>query len=163
MSSAPKAFLLHGFLGSGKTTLAKRLEQQQGAVRFTHDEWMSRLYGEDPPAALFDDYASRISAVMETMWTRCLDLGTPVILDFGFWSRAERLRVRSLILEHGGDPVLYSLTCPEHLAWQRIEQRNARLAGSLYITPTTFGLLKTRFEPLGPDEMHIRINSCEPD
>ena len=84
MSSAAKAFLLHGFLGSGKTTLAKRLEQQRGAVRFTHDEWMSRLYGQNPPAADFADHARRIHGVMEVMWTRCLAIGTSVILDFGF-------------------------------------------------------------------------------
>jgi hypothetical protein len=34
------AHLLNGYLGVGKTTLARRLEHELPAVRFTHDEWM---------------------------------------------------------------------------------------------------------------------------
>lgn len=43
MKQRPKAFLIHGFLGAGKTTFAKRLEEEEKALRFTHDEWMSQL------------------------------------------------------------------------------------------------------------------------
>jgi predicted kinase len=39
------AFLIHGYLGAGKATLARRLEVEQAAIRFTHDEWMRSLYG----------------------------------------------------------------------------------------------------------------------
>lgn len=159
MTTKPIAFLLHGFLGSGKTTLAKQLEHEHSALRFTHDEWMSRLYGNDPPEADFSEYARGVFSVMETMWRRCLDLKTNVILDFGFWSRAERDRVRSLVGAHGGVPTLYSLSCPDDLAWARIEQRNAHLAGNLYIAPNTFHLLKSRFEVLEPDEERIEVRT----
>jgi predicted kinase len=39
----PTAHLIHGFLGVGKTTLARQLEQKIPAIRFSHDEWMTRL------------------------------------------------------------------------------------------------------------------------
>lgn len=150
--SKPKVYMLHGFLGVGKTTLAKILEREQNAIRFTHDEWMSRLYGEDPPTADFQEYAARIFAVMEGVWTRCLELGTSVVLDFGFWSRSEREHVRQLASRHVAESVLYRLTCREDVAWKRIERRNRGLAGSLYISPSTYQSLKARFEPLEPDE-----------
>jgi predicted kinase len=158
MFAKPKAFLLHGFLGVGKTTFAKRLEREERAVRFTHDEWMSRLYGSDPPAADFQDLAGRVSMTMEGVWGRCLELGTSVVLDFGFWSRAERAHVRSLVWEHGGEAVLYRLSCPPDVAMTRIEMRNG-LPGNLYITPATYRALKTRFEPLGVDEAFIDIGA----
>jgi AAA domain len=41
------AHRIHGFLGVGKTTLARQLEQRIPAIRFSHDEWMARLYGFD--------------------------------------------------------------------------------------------------------------------
>ena len=51
---------LHGFIGSGKTTLARRLETQLGALRFTPDEWMTTLYGADPPADEYPDLLDRV-------------------------------------------------------------------------------------------------------
>ena len=47
--------LIHGFVGAGKTTFAKKLEHFLPAVRFTHDEWMSKLYGENPPLEHFNE------------------------------------------------------------------------------------------------------------
>src|ERR1700712_1315543 len=124
MLVTPKAYLIHGFLGVGKTTLARKLEQEQNAIRFTHDEWMSRLYGKDPPAPHFQEYADRVFSVMEEVWTRCLELGSSIVLDFGFWSRAERTHVHALVSKHGAESVLYRLTCPDAVARERIEQRN---------------------------------------
>ncbi|WP_420607908.1 AAA family ATPase [Novosphingopyxis sp.] len=158
MLPAPKAYMIHGFLGVGKTTFAKRLEKEQAAVRFTHDEWMVRFYGNDPPAEHFQEYARRVFETMEEVWTRCLDLGINVILDFGFWSQAEREYVQSLISRHGGKAVLYRLDCPEDVTWNWIEQRNKQ-AGSLYIAPATYRMLRARFEPLRRDEACIDVGT----
>ena len=153
----PIAHLIHGYLGAGKTTFAQHLEGQTSAVRFTHDEWMSRLYGDDPPAARFAEYARRVSALMETVWTRCLVVGADVILDYGFWSRVERDRVRSVIAGLGAEHRLYRLACSDDMAWRRIAARNAARGPGLYIAPNTFHVLKARFEPLSVDEDRIEI------
>ena len=58
------AHLIFGRLGVGKTTLAKRLEDEHDAVRFSHDAWMARLIGEDSDAALFADRHARVAALM---------------------------------------------------------------------------------------------------
>ena len=154
---APLAFLLHGYLGVGKTTLARRLEAEHAAIRFTHDEWMRALYGSDPPEALFGEYARRVSGVIEAAWTRCLELRLNVVLDFGFWSRSERDRTRALIAQLGGECRLYRVTCPDEIARQRIGGRNEDLGASLFIAPATYDALKARFEPLGPDERAIEM------
>ncbi|WP_370677771.1 AAA family ATPase [Pleomorphomonas sp. PLEO] len=138
MTAKPKAFLLHGFMGTGKTTLAKKLESEHDAVRFTHDEWMNELFGDDPPEELFQEYARRISTVMQKTWTRCLDLGVNVVLDFGLWSRAERDSIRALVARHGGEPMLCHLNCTDDVAWQRIDERNRALGRSLFIAQTPF-------------------------
>ena len=154
---APLAFLLHGYLGVGKTTLARRLEAEHAAIRFTHDEWMRALYGNDPPDAFFAEYAARVSGLIEVNWTRCLELGLNVVLDSGFWSRSERDRTRALIAKLGGECRLYRLACRDEIARQRIEARNEDLGASLFIAPATYDALKARFEPLGPDERSIDI------
>ena len=151
------AHLVHGFLGVGKTTFARRLERERSAVRFTHDEWMARLYGVDSPADLFADRAARVSALREALWTRCLALGVDVVLDDGFWSRAERDRLRRLVPELGGEVCLYRLCCPEHVARARIARRNLDLDGGLHISPATYDTLRARFEALGEDEPRIEV------
>ena len=151
----PTAHLVFGFLGSGKTTLAKRLELRHGAVRFTPDEWMARLFGEDPPTDTFHDRAASILDIMQPIWVRCLSLGLDVVLDYGFWSRAERDRVRAAVETIGATPVLWAVSCSDDEARKRIALRNEAAHRSLHIASATFDLLKARVEPLDMDEPHL--------
>ncbi len=151
------AYLIHGFLGVGKTTLARRLEQMLPAIRFSHDEWMTRLYGEDPPVEQFPDFYRRVSEQLEEVWPRCLELGVDVVLDFGCWTRWERDALRAKIAAVGAEARLYRVTCSEEELWRRIEKRNTDLQGSLYIARSTFEILNHSFEPLGSDEERIEI------
>jgi predicted kinase len=151
----PTAHLVFGFLGSGKTTLAKRLELEHNAVRFTPDEWMARLFGEDPPADTFQNRAAVILDLIQPIWVRCLSLGLDVVLDYGFWSRAERDRARSSVESIGATHVLWAVSCSDDDARKRIALRNEATHRSLYIAPPTYDLLKTRVEPLDVDELHI--------
>ena len=41
----------------------------------------------------------------------------------------------------------------------RCRLRSANLQGSLYIADNTFDVLKSRFEPLEPDEPHVVIDT----
>jgi adenylylsulfate kinase-like enzyme len=83
--------LLCGLPGSGKTTLAKRLEHEIPAVRLCPDEWMADL-GID----LFDE---RTRDRLETrFWDHArelLRLGQTVILEFGFWPALSAMRSAS--------------------------------------------------------------------
>jgi len=148
----PTAHLIHGFLGAGKTTLARHLEQSLPAIRFTHDEWMVRLYGADPPAELFPEYFRRVSDQISSVWPRCLELGLDVVLDLNFWTRQQRDEVRARAAELGATSRLYRLACPDDVAWRRIEERNANLEGSLHLSRATFEALRFRFEPLDANE-----------
>ncbi|HZC15226.1 MAG TPA: ATP-binding protein, partial [Caulobacteraceae bacterium] len=111
------AHLIHGYLGAGKTSFAKRLERDLPSVRFSHDEWMARLFGEDSAAELFQERRERVWDLIATQWARCLELGLDVVLDLGFWARAERDAVRTQVAALGADCRLYELTCPESEAW----------------------------------------------
>jgi predicted kinase len=157
MRFMPAAHLIYGYLGAGKTTFAGQLERNIPAIRFSHDEWMVRLYGDDPPIEQFAIFYWRIHEQVEEIWLRCLELGLDVVLDFGFWTRQERDETRAKIIALGAEARLYRLTCPEDEAWRRIEKRNANLQGSLLIVRNTFEMFKERFEPLDPDETRIEI------
>jgi predicted kinase len=154
----PTAHLIHGYLGAGKTTFARQLERDIPAIRFSHDEWMVRLCGDNPPVERFADYYRRVYEQIEEIWPRCLKFGVDVVLDFGFWSRDERDATREKISALGAVARLCRLSCPEDEAWRRIEQRNTNLQGSFLIDRNSFEAFKTRFEPLDADEPRIEIS-----
>lgn len=75
-----------GLPGSGKTTLAKELEAEQGAVRFSPDEWM-----EEMGISLWDSKARE--GIEQRFWKLAQNLaalGITSILENGFWSKEER-------------------------------------------------------------------------
>jgi predicted kinase len=50
----PTLFLTAGLPGTGKTTAARRIEAEHGALRLTKDEWVKALYGHDNAASASD-------------------------------------------------------------------------------------------------------------
>jgi predicted kinase len=149
--------MVYGFVGAGKTTFAKKLESSLPAVRFTHDEWMSKLYGDNPPLEHFADYYSRVHDLIWIYAERLLELNQDVVLDFGFWSRVSRDEARVKATALGAEYKLYLLDAPEDILKKRVRKRNENLQGSLYIDDHAFELFKSRFEPLGKDEEHVLI------
>lgn len=153
---APGIHALHGFIGSGKTTLARRLERELPGMRFSPDEWMVALYGPNLNAEEFPPAFDRVMALMEAQWTRALELGVPVILDHGFWTRADRdaLRVKAAAL--GVPLTLYALILDDEEALRRVRVRNSR-PDALPITDETFRLFQARFEGLEADEVAVWV------
>lgn len=120
----PTLFLTVGLPGSGKTTDARRVEQERGALRLTKDEWMKALFGDDNPSAASDVIEARLIAIA----LRTLELGLDVILDFGLWSRDERTALRWAATSVGASVVILYNDVPA-------AQRRARLLARLADAP----------------------------
>lgn len=156
----PVVHLIHGFLGTGKTTFSRKLAQETGALRFSPDERMTQLHGEDPPVHLFEGYLAAIMDQLNAEWVHAVQRGHNVVLDFGFWTRAERDAARRNAASLGAAVRLYALRCAENIARERIRLRNTDLRGSLVITEATYDFLRPRFEPLQDGEPHIDLDSA---
>src|SRR5262245_57298963 len=89
---SPRMILLCGLPGSGTTTLAKRSASDVPAVRLSPDEWLTDL-GVD----LFDKpFRARLERRFRMLARDLLGLGQNVVLESGFWSRAERDEMRAV-------------------------------------------------------------------
>jgi predicted kinase len=151
--------LIHGFAGAGKTTFARRLEAELPAVRFTHDEWMHRLFGANPPADQFADLFARVDDLIWQVASRSLALDCDVVLDHGFWSRESRDSARSRVAGLGMNVSFYRVNCPVDEMERRVLRRTQDTpADSLWINQAALELFRTRFEPLEPDEERVEVD-----
>ena len=147
------AHLIHGFIGSGKTTYATQLEKDLPALRFSIDEWLIALYGQDPPENKFEKYYNRTAGLIWNVATRALESGQDVILDFGFWSRKSRDDARERLSRVNAELVFYNVTCADEVMEARALNRTVAMPEhALYINKEAIASLRERFEPLGCDE-----------
>lgn len=143
--------LIHGYIGVGKTSFAKKLERELNCVRFTTDEWMIALYGNNPQQDKFREYEDQIKALIWQVARRILETGNDVILDFGVWKRSERDGWHSKAKEMDVGFKLYNITCPLEIAKQRTLQRTHTMPqGALVIDANAFDILQKNFEPINP-------------
>lgn len=121
MTRRATLFLTVGLPSTGKTTAARRIEAEHGALRLTKDEWVKALYGPQNPPSAGDVIEGRLIEI----GLRVLELGTDVVIDFGLWSRAERSALRQAAADRGARAELryFALTPAEQR--RRLDRRQA--------------------------------------
>lgn len=129
----PVAYMIHGFAGVGKTTFSKNLEQKTGAIRFSPDDWMTVLYGNNPPMDKFSAYQDSIMGIIWKVAENALRAKADIILDFGFWRKEERIRIREKLESDGVIVQMYALHCPEDTMISRILKRTEGMPEGAFI------------------------------
>lgn len=153
---APTLHLVCGLPCAGKTTFAKRLEKEQQALRLTPDDWHTRLFGQDVEDEQHDERHDKIEDLLwEVVAARALEVGVDVILDFGFWSRAERDDYRGRARALGAAVRLHYLDCPESELFRRLVERNQILpSGTFKISPHQLKEWAQEFEAPTEEELN---------
>ena len=147
-------FLICGLPGAGKTTLAKQLEQTHAALRLCPDEWIAEILVDVNDTAEMDRLRAMVEAIQWTMAKRLLVLGTNVILENGFWSRAERATYRAEAAALGAQVELHYLEVSQDELWARLAKRNANLPpGTFAVTEAQLDLWWSWFEAPTEDEL----------
>jgi predicted kinase len=140
-----------GLPGSGKTTEARRLAADLGAVRLSPDEWMAAL-GID----LWDEETrDRLERVFWDLAQDLLRLGQSVILESGFWLRSDRDEKRTGARGIGATVELHYLEKQLEELSRRLERRAATEAGAVRITRADLERFAASFQPPDAEEMAL--------
>ena len=142
--------LICGLPGSGKTTLAARLAESGDVIWLSPDRWLRQLD--------LDGYdEARRGRVERLQWALALQLlarGVDVVLDNGFWSRAERDGLRKEAAAVGAAVCLHYLDVPIDALKRRLTSRNERgCADSFVVSPADLDQWQAVFEPPDSEEL----------
>jgi len=127
----PAGALVHivtGGTGAGKTTYARALADRLAGVRFSIDEWMTRLFWMDSPQPLqFDwtmDRIGRCEAQIREQLRQLASRNVAGILDLGFTKAAHRAAFADFAAEIGTAAVLHWVDISADERWRRVSGRN---------------------------------------
>jgi predicted kinase len=143
-------YLTVGLPGTGKTTEARRIENEHRALRLTKDEWVKALYGSANPPDATDVIEGRLIEV----GLRALELGVDVVLDFGLWSRDERSALRQAAADLGAATELRYLDLPAAEQRRRLDRRLAdQPQTTWHISDDELARWAGSFDPPTPGEL----------
>jgi predicted kinase len=122
-------------------------------VRLTPDDWILALYGAEVGRDVADAVRGSVEALQWELARRLLGLGQSVVLDFGFWTRAERAAYRREAERLGARVTVEFRDATVDELWWRIARRPESRAGTLAISRAELETWAALFEPPTPDEL----------
>jgi len=152
----PILYIIHGFLGSGKTTFSKKLSLETGAVHINPDEWCMKLFDKKNYEQHWEKCFDETVNILWEKAAEYLSNGTDVIFDMGFWDRQSRNHAKSIAAKCNSDFKHYYLYVPDDIAKERILSRSGKIAEN---NVRNFDEIKKLFSEPDSDEDAIIINN----
>ena len=118
-----KIFLMCGKICSGKSTHAKKLRKEYNAVILSVDEITLALFGQDA-GEKHDYYVEKLKEYLYKKSLEILEAGVNVVLDWGFWRKAERDYAREFYSSRGIENEFVYIDISDEEWYRRLEKRN---------------------------------------
>ena len=156
-----KVFLICGKICSGKTWYAERLRENCPAVILSTDEVTYDLT-DNRQGEGYDAFAKRVNAYLKKKAVQIVQAGANVILDWGFWTKADRQEISGYLRSRGIAYEWHYMDISDEQWEKNIESRNNRIkngaSGSdFYVDEGLRNKVLSRFEVPERDEIDIRV------
>ena len=122
-----KVIILCGRIASGKSYYANKLKERSNAIVLSVDDLMLRL-SDSCLGQQHDDTARRCELYFYALAEQMINSGIDVIIDYGYWSRADREEAKEYFRIKGIEAELHYIRIPEELRLKQLESRNERLS-----------------------------------
>ena len=161
----PKAILICGKICSGKSFYTETLRRKLSAAVLSCDEITLSVF-DGNLGDKHDEICNRIHGYLFGKSVELLEIGVNIILEWGFWSRADRDFARQFYESRGYECEFHYIVISDD-DWQRnIDKRNKEVAegktSAYYLDDGLLEKLERLFE--APDESEIDVwfvNSLE--
>ena len=153
-----KVIMTCGRICCGKSTYARKLQENRNAVVLSIDDITLTLFPEGA-GEMHDTYALRAEQYLCSLSLQILRTGTDVILDWGLWTKAQRERLRAFYTEHGAEHEIHYLRLSPEEWERRIRKRNAEQnkeePQSYYVDEGLLRKAESLFEEPSADETDV--------
>lgn len=137
--------LMAGMPGAGKTTVARAMVAERGAVHLDPDTWLVAL-GLDPAGP-----RDRFEELMFDHGLELLGHGLTVVHESGAWVRSQREAKRAAAQAIGVPVELHVFDLPLEERWRRVAARN-EVPGLVHISRADLEEWDTWWEPVDDEE-----------
>lgn len=118
-------YLIIGKVCSGKTTFARDISKIHRAVILSCDELLLTLHSYSTSFD-FDAEIKQVKKYLFDLTTNLTNVGTNIVLDWGFWEAKERDNIDSLLSEKGIPHEWHYMLPNDNLRKEYIRTRNAK-------------------------------------
>jgi predicted kinase len=157
----PKLYLFVGYPGAGKTTIAKLIAEESGAVHLWADHERLKLFkkpthSKQETRQLYD----KLNLVADYL----LANGKSVVFDTNFNFYKDREHLRQVAAKYGAEAIVIWITTPKEIAKKRaVEDRNLRNGYEFPMPVSAFDRMAGNLQPPRENEKTIKIDGSKLD
>jgi predicted kinase len=157
-----KVILICGKICSGKTTYAKDIAKRVNAVILSVDELMLTLFGQHV-GEKHDEMVEKTENYLYKKSIELISKDLNVILDWGFWTKEERLTATKYYTDLGIKVEWHYIEIDD-ITWNNyLEKRNSTIVNNeqefYYIDENIAKKISNIFEEPKPNEMNVWYNN----
>lgn len=153
-----KVILICGKICCGKTTYAQKLCVKNNAVLLSVDEIMLQFFGQHC-GDKHDEYAKNAKIYLLNKSLELTQKGINVILDWGFWTKAERESVKEFYISLGINCELHYIDIRDETWKLRLSKRNnavlAEETSAYYVDENLAAKFMSIFEVPSNEEIDV--------
>jgi predicted kinase len=148
-------FLMVGYPGAGKTTVARLIHEQTGAIHLWADSERRQMFIKPSHS---QEESRQLYERLDQMTDDLLSEGKSVIFDTNFNFHRDREFLRQIATKYGAQTIVLWVTTEKELAKQRaVHDQNLRNGYELLLNESDFERLSNHLEPPRQDEHVIEL------
>lgn len=157
-----KVIVICGKICSGKTHYSNNIKNRENAIILSCDEVTTSVFDNDL-GHRHDEFTNRIKVYLLKKSIDIINADHNVILDWGFWTKAERVHIKDFYKSRGIECEMHYLNVTNTVWDKNIKDRNQKILDGVdkenyYIDEGLLNKLLSKWEEPTRDEIDVWID-----